>query len=225
MPKDAKKESKDMQYKDMAFEFKREPDADGEFSGYASVFGIVDQGMDVVEMGAFAKSLHKRKPKMLWQHDAKQVIGVWDEVKEDERGLFVKGRLLKEIQQGKEAMSLLSSGAIDSMSIGFRTIEATFEGEGSVRKLLEVELFEISLVTFPMLPDALVTDVKSIKTIRDFEKSLRDAGFSLKEAKAIAADGFKGLAMHRDDVVSELDYVGFDALKSQLAKLQEKLNA
>ncbi len=221
MPKDFE----DIQYKDMAFEFKREPDVDGEFSGYASVFGIVDQGMDVVERGAFIKSLAERKPKMLWQHDQTKIIGVWDEVKEDERGLFVKGRILKDVQQGKEAMALMKAGALDSMSIGFRTINATQEGSGSVRKLLEIELHEISLVTFPMLKEALVTDVKSIKTIRDFEKSLRDAGFSVKEAKAIAADGFEGLAMHRDDVVSELDYEGFDTLKSQLAKLQEKLNA
>lgn len=221
MPKDFE----DIQYKDMAFEFKREPDVDGEFSGYASVFGIVDEGMDVVERGAFTKSLAERKPKMLWQHDKTKIIGVWDEVKEDERGLFVKGRVLKDVQQGKEAMALMKAGALDSMSIGYRTINAAQEGSGSVRKLLEVELFEISLVTFPMLKEAMVTDVKSIKTIRDFEKGLRDAGFSRQEAKAIAADGFEGLAMHRDDVVSELDYEGFDTLKSQLAKLQEKLNA
>ncbi len=214
----------EMQFKNATFEFKREPDMDGEFEGYASVFGIVDEGMDVVERGAFAKSLATRTPKMLWQHGADKPIGVWTEVKEDERGLFVKGRLLKEVQQGKEAMALIKAGAIDSMSIGYRVKEASSEGNGAVRKLLEVELFEISLVTFPMLPAAMITDVKSIKTIRDFEKSLRDAGFSKKEAMAIAADGFKGLAMHRDDVVSEPDYEGFAALKKHLAKLQENLN-
>lgn len=215
----------DVQYKSMSFELKREPDADGEFEGYASVFNIVDQGMDVVERGAFLKSLAGRKPKMLWQHDQKQVIGVWDEVKEDERGLFVKGRILKDVQQGREAMVLMKAGVIDSMSIGYRTIEASSEGSGTVRKLLEVDLFEISLVTFPMLPDATVTDVKSIKTIREFEKALRDAGFSLKEAKAVAADGFAGLAAHRDDAVDKVDAEGMNAFKSQLALLQEKFNA
>ena len=82
----------------------------------------------------------------------------------------------------------------------------------------------MSLVTFPMLPDAQITDVKSIKTIREFEAALRDAGFSKKEAKAVAADGFAGLTMHRDDVVDEVDIEGMNALKSQLAQLQEKFN-
>jgi len=84
-----------MEQKFLSFELKREPDTDGVFEGYASVFGVVDQGMDVVERGAFAKSLGKRKVKMLWQHDTAQVIGVWDEIKEDERGLYVKCRVLK----------------------------------------------------------------------------------------------------------------------------------
>lgn len=217
-----------MDYKALAFELKKEPDADGEFSGYASVFDVVDQGLDVVSPGAFRRSLDAgRKVKMLWQHDMSQPIGVWDEIKEDDRGLFVRGRLLKGIRQAEEAMVLLRSGAMDSMSIGFRTKQASQEGGGSVRRLDEVDLFEISLVTFPMLPDALVTNVKSIKTIRDFEKALRDAGFSQREAKAIAADGFKGLADHRDDV--EVEAVnGFDAktgaeLMDQIRQLQETL--
>ena len=217
--------SETMQFKNATFELKREPDADGVFEGYASIFGVVDQGMDVVERGAFTKSLGSgRKVKLLWQHDMAQPIGVWDEIKEDERGLFVKGRILKDVQKGKEAMALMRAGAIDSMSIGYRTIEAMDEGNGRVRKLMEVELHEVSLVTFPMLPDALITDVKSIKTIREFEKALRDAGFSKKEAKAIAADGFNGLTMHRDDVIDEVDPEAFNSLKSQLAQLQEKFN-
>ena len=218
--------SESIQFKNATFELKREPDADGVFEGYASIFGVVDQGMDVVERGAFTKSLGSgRKVKLLWQHDMAQPIGVWDEIKEDERGLFVKGRILKDVQKGKEAMALMRAGAIDSMSIGYRTIEAMDEGNGRVRKLMEVELHEVSLVTFPMLPDAVITDVKSIKTIREFEKALRDAGFSQKEAKAIAADGFAGLTMHRDDVIDMVDPEAFNGLKSQLAQLQEKFNA
>ena len=93
---------------------------------------------------------------MLWQHDPSQVIGVWDEIKDDARGLFVKGRLLKDVQKGREAMTLLREGAIDSMSIGYRTIAASDEAGGRVRKLDEVDLFEVSLVTFPMLPEARV---------------------------------------------------------------------
>lgn len=194
------------EYKSAAFELKREPDEDGVFEGYASVFGVVDQGMDVVERGAFAKSLGSgRKIKMLWQHGVHDVIGVWDEVREDERGLFVKGRILKDVQKGREAMALLKAGAIDSMSIGYVAKEAVEEGSGRIRKLLEVDLYEVSLVTFPMLPDARVTDVKSIRTIREFENALRDVGFSKNEAKAIAADGFKGLSDRRDAVEDEAE--------------------
>lgn len=215
-------EGKAMEQKSISFELKKEPDSDGVFEGYASVFGIVDQGMDVVERGAFSKSLGKRKVKMLWQHDMAQPIGVWDEINEDERGLFVKGRVLKDVQKGAEAMALMRAGALDSMSIGYRTIAATDEGGGRIRKLLEVDLFEISLVTFPMLPDAKITAVKSITTIRDFERALRDVGFSQSEAKAIAADGFKGLAAHRDDVAETVDNEGLAALQQQLTLLKEK---
>jgi HK97 family phage prohead protease len=184
------------------FEMKREPDADGAFEGYASVFNVVDQGMDVVAPGAFTKTLGSgRKVKMLWQHDTSQPIGVWDEVREDDRGLFVKGRLLKDVRQGAEAIALLRAMAIDSLSIGYRTVEAIEEGQGSVRRLTELDLHEISLVTFPMLESAKITDVKSI---RDFEKILRDAGFSRKDATAIALHGFKAVDPLRDADGDEL---------------------
>jgi len=206
-----------------AFEFKKLPDDDGVFEGYASVFNVVDNGMDVVARGAFTKSLANRKPKMLWQHEMDQPIGVWDEMQEDERGLYVKGRILKDVQQGREAMALIKAGAIDSMSIGYITKSSSEQGGGNIRQLDEVDLFEISLVTFPMLDDAKITAVKSIQTIRDFEKTLRDVGFSQKEAKAIAADGYNGLADHRDDVARVTDTEGQKALMDQLRQLQETL--
>jgi uncharacterized protein len=188
-----------LQTKTAAFEIKREPDEDGTFEGYASVFDVVDQGMDVVAKGAFTKSLGSgRKVKMLWQHDSGKVIGVWDEMREDERGLYVKGRLLKDVTLGREAMALMRAGAIDSMSIGYRTIEAVPEAGGRVRKLTEVDLFEVSVVTFPMNEAARVTDVKSLTTEREFEAFLRDAGYSRKEAKALTLHGFKGLTGLRD---------------------------
>jgi HK97 family phage prohead protease len=215
-----------MEHKSVAFELKKEPDADGVFEGYASVFGVVDQGMDVVERGAFTKTLGSgRNVKMLWQHDSAQPIGVFDVMQEDERGLFVRGRLLKGIRQSEEAMVLMRNGAIDSMSIGYRVAEATEEGGGRIRKLMEVELFEISLVTFPMLEAAKITAMKSITTIREFEGALRDAGFSKTEAKAIAAEGFKGLSDHRDDVDDDLeDDADNLALQSEIQKLMEAFN-
>ena len=213
-----------IQHKAVALTLKREPDQDGVFEGYASVFGVVDQGMDVVERGAFRKSLGSRKVKMLWQHDMSQPIGVWDDIYEDERGLFVRGRLLKEVEKGREAMALLRAGAIDSMSIGYRTMEAIPEGDGRVRKLMEVDLFEISLVTFPMLPDAKVTNVKSITTERDFERFLRDAGYSRKEAVALTLHGFKALLRQRDAGEDEAVTGELDALLSKLTKLKGVFN-
>lgn len=211
-------------HKSFALDLKKEPDEDGYFEGYASVFDVVDQGMDVVTRGAFTKSLGSgRKIKMLWQHDKSQPIGVWDEAREDERGLFVKGRISKDVAKGREAMALMRMGALDSMSIGYRTIKAAQEGNGSVRRLLELDLMEISLVTFPMLEVATVTAVKSIKTIRDFEAFLRDAGYSRKEATAVALHGFKAIDGQREAGAVEADNEGMTALRDQLNRLQRNI--
>lgn len=131
-----------------------------ELEGYASVFGVVDRGGDVVLPGAYAASLKRMaaaggRVRMLWQHDPAQPIGVWDEVREDGRGLWVKGRLLTELERGREAAALLAAGAIDGLSIGYRTVKAERGPQGR-RMLAEVELWEVSLVTFPMLPVARV---------------------------------------------------------------------
>ena len=128
--------------------------------GYASYFGDVDQGGDVVAQGAYAKSLarlgaERRQVKMLWQHDPAQPIGTWDEVREDARGLYVKGRLLEAVGRGREAAALIGAGAIDGLSIGYRTVRASKNDKGQ-RLLQELELWEVSLVTFPMLPSARI---------------------------------------------------------------------
>jgi len=131
-----------------------------EIAGHASLFGAADQGGDVVQRGAYGASLARlaregHGVKMLWQHDPTRPIGVWDEVREDERGLWVKGRLLLEVQAAREAHVLLQAGAIDGLSIGYRTIRAE-KAAGGQRLLHEIELWEVSLVTFPMLPQARV---------------------------------------------------------------------
>ena len=130
-------------------------------AGYASLFGKADQGNDVVQKGAYAASLKRLAArggavKMLWQHDPTQPIGVWDEVREDAMGLWVKGRILTEVEKGREAAALLSAGAIDGLSIGYRTVKSERNGKGQ-RLLSELELWEVSLVTFPMLPEARVS--------------------------------------------------------------------
>lgn len=128
--------------------------------GYASLFGVTDRGGDVVERGAYAASLAAldaggRKVRMLWQHDPAEPIGVWDEVREDGRGLYVKGRLLPDVARSREAAALLEAGAIEGLSIGYRTVRSKKDDAGQ-RRLVELELWEVSLVTFPMLPDARV---------------------------------------------------------------------
>ena len=131
-----------------------------EIEGYASLFGAQDQGGDVVQKGAYARSLEAlkqagRSVRMLWQHDPAQPIGIWDEVREDEQGLYVKGRILDAVEKGREAAALLEAGAIDGLSIGYRTKKAS-KTETGLRLLQELELWEVSLVTFPMLPSARV---------------------------------------------------------------------
>ena len=129
--------------------------------GYASLFGTPDQGKDIVTRGAYAASLAAHlargsKVKMLWQHDPAHPIGVWDEIAEDATGLRVRGRILTETQKGAEAAALVRAGAIEGLSIGYRTVKATRDKEGH-RRLEEVQLWEVSLVTFPMLPTARLT--------------------------------------------------------------------
>ncbi|WP_347313600.1 HK97 family phage prohead protease [Defluviimonas sp. SAOS-178_SWC] len=150
--------------------------------GYASFFGITDQGGDVVVSGAYAKSLERlrmqgRAVKMLWQHDPAQPIGVWDEIAEDGRGLRVKGRILTEVEKGREAAALISAGAIDGLSIGYRTVTAEKDAKGQ-RLLREVELWEVSLVTFPMLPEARVGakgDLPAEAALRELAAVFEDA--------------------------------------------------
>ena len=136
---------------------------DGSFSGYASLFDKVDLGKDVVERGAFAASLRMRGAagiRMLYQHDPNEPIGAWTEIREDARGLFVRGRLTREVARAREVLSLMRAGALDGLSIGFRAVRARRDAGSGVRRILEADLWEISVVTFPMLPGARVEAVK-----------------------------------------------------------------
>jgi HK97 family phage prohead protease len=131
----------------------------GRIRGYASRFGEPDQAGDVVAPGAFAASLARlkaagRSVKFLWQHDPARPIGVWHEVIENRNGLFVSGEVLTDLNLGKEASILMKAGAIDGLSIGYRVIRAENNTETGGRILREVDLWEVSLVTFPMLPTA-----------------------------------------------------------------------
>ena len=139
------------------------PAPPGAFSGYASLFNRPDQAGDVLVPGAFAGALARRGPggvRMLFQHDPASPVGVWRELREDARGLFVRGQLTAGVTQARELGALLQAGALDGLSIGFKTRRARRERSTGRRYLIEVDLWEISLVTFPMLPGARVHALK-----------------------------------------------------------------
>lgn len=142
--------------------------ADGTFSGHAAVFGVEDLAHDVVEPGAFVASLARRGAsgvKMLWHHDPAEPIGRWLEIREDDRGLFVRGRLLPGVARAAEALTLMKAGVLDGLSIGFRTVKGRRDRPAGVRRLIEVDLWEISIVTFPMQPDARVVRVEAASAV------------------------------------------------------------
>ena len=165
----------------------------GMFEGYASVFNNADLGNDVILSGAFTKSLKKtgaKGVKLLYQHKADMPIGVFESIEEDKRGLKVRGKLALQTQMGHEAYELMKMGALDGLSIGFRVSPKgqSYDAKGKRRMIKEVELMEISLVTFPMNPKAKIRSVKGDEfTIREWENGLRDVfHLSRSEAKMAA---------------------------------------
>ena len=182
----------------------------GMFEGYASIFGNKDLGNDVIEKGAFMRSLRRKgakKIKMLYQHDTKEPIGVFDKVMEDQNGLYVKGRLAMGTQQGKEVYELMKMGAIDGLSVGYR-VDAKghhYDDKRKYRVLKEVDLMEISAVTFPMNPRARIQAVKSDMTVREWEHKLREVGnLSHSESKVAASAVHKALSQREVDKDADL---------------------
>jgi hypothetical protein len=136
---------------------------DGAVEGYASLFGEVDQARDMIMPGAFAAALRNRglrRIPMLFQHDAAEPVGVWLEIFEDTRGLYARGRLIPEVMRARELLALVQAGAADGLSIGFRTVKARIDPSTRIRRIDAVDLWEISIVTFPLLPGARVRAVE-----------------------------------------------------------------
>jgi HK97 family phage prohead protease len=195
-----------MKTKDFALQVK-DLSEDGTFEGYGSVFGNVDSYGEKVMPGAFVESLarHKREGSnvlMLWNHDSREPIGVWEDLAEDAKGLWGKGRFLLDIQRAREVHSLAKAKAIGGLSIGYREIEV--EPDGQVRLLKKLDLYEISPVTFPANRRARIESVKSERMeefarrlrdgdpmpIKEFEDILREAGVPKRMATAIASHGY-----------------------------------
>lgn len=192
--------------KDYALEIKSLTE-EGTFEGYASVFGNVDSYGDIIDPGAFSKSLArhakaKTKPLLLWQHNPSTPLGTWESLAEDNKGLRGVGKLLAGVRAADEALILLRGGAVQGLSIGYRVLKYRMEGE--IRHLSELELMEVSIVSFPANGKARVDGVKSEgmdefvrrlregepPSIKEFEAVLRDAGFPKSMATAIASQGY-----------------------------------
>lgn len=188
-----------MKMRNIDFDFHvKEVSDTGKFTGYGSIFGLVDYYGDVVVPGAFISSIQKSKAKqrkipVLWQHDA--AIGVYTEMYEDEKGLYLEGQLQLDVVQGAEARSLMSVGAVTGLSIGFMPVIEEWDKTLGVTKLIQVDLKEVSIVTFPANDDSRIIGVKSIDMITDLksaEQHLRDSGFSRQQAVAFISK-VKGL--------------------------------
>lgn len=199
-----------MQYKTRDFALSVKALEAGQFEGYASVWGVRDSYNEQVMPGAFVESLaaHKRagtQPLMLWQHNPDEPIGVWDDLSEDAKGLYVKGTLLQGVRRADEAAIMLKAGAIRGLSIGYREIDVIPADKGEPRKLIKLGLEEVSVVSFPANRRALVDAVKADERlahfaralrdgdplpIKDFEDILRDAGVPKSMATAIASRGY-----------------------------------
>lgn len=169
---------------------------DGTLEGYGSVFGVRDNYDDVIAAGAFAATLASHKeagtmPAMLWQHDSGEPIGIWVDMAEDSKGLRIKGRLALDTVRGKEAQALLKMGALNGLSIGFMSKQWAYDRDTDVRTLTEIDLWEVSLVTFPANEKARVTTIKAatdeLAVPKDAERILRDAGFSKSDATALVS--------------------------------------
>lgn len=217
-------ERKRVSFIDIVTEQKEEGDAkEMRFKGYGAVFGNVDSYGDVIEEGAFTKTLKAAQksgdfPSMLLQHGGWGMtsadlmpIGVWDQLSEDSKGLAVEG-VLASTQRGQETYTLMSMKprpAISGLSIGYIAKKFTVgtKPEEPRRKLHEIELIEISPVTFPANGKARVTSVKSAADFseREFEQLMQDAGLSRKEARLIMSHGFRHLKAMQDAGSGELD--------------------
>lgn len=224
-----------MENKTFAFELDtKELGRDGEFSGYASVFDIVDQGGDIVDSAALdhVLQLGQKMPKMLWQHDPTKVCGVWDRFTKDAKGLKGYGRLLTESIYGKEAHVLMRAGALDGLSIGYKVEDSEWidTPRGSVRKILKAKLWEVSVVTFPMNAESLVTDVKQLQSPREVEQILRKAGVPGTFAKLVALHGFEGATKRLTQDQRDADEKGekaqqdFSLLLKEIQSLKEIIN-
>lgn len=198
----------------------------GEFEGYGSVFGVKDSHSDIVMPGAFQKSLAAwsrkgRLPSLLWQHNMAEPIGIYSVMSEDDVGLYVKGRLLIDADPlAKRAHAHMKAGSLSGLSIGYILNDYEYDKEKGAFLLKEIDLWEVSLVTFPANDDARISDVKSLLERGELpppgkvERALREVGFSRSQAKGFMARGYG--AIHPREAEAEQ---ALQSLKSLINRL------
>lgn len=229
-PKFGRKHSGALKVRDFDFEVKGVQD-DGSFNGYGSVFGVVDSYQEVVAKGAFTESLGELQAKgrpvpVLWQHRSSEPIGAWNNLKEDDHGLWGDGKILLEAgAMEKRAYEHMKARTVTGLSIGYWVRESSYDEKTGIRTLTKLDLVEISLVTFPANDDARVEAVKfklahgELPTDRELEKYLREAGFSKTRAAGLVSHGLAELRRReseRDVTISP----GLKALSDTLASFK-----
>ena len=215
-----------MRHKTLDFHFDiKSVDDSGIIEGYGSVFDVKDSDNEIIAPGAFLETLQWFRDNglpvpMLWAHQSKEPLGMWEEFREDSHGLYLRGQMLIEkVQSAREKHALAKAKAVSGLSIGFRTLLSQLDRARGATVIEKLRLWEVSLVTFPANEAARLTAVKStgeMPTEREFEEFLRDAGFSRTKAAAIVAKGYRAV-LHGDHAeersLAELKRV-FDELKT-----------
>ncbi len=210
-----------------AFDVKAISDT-GKFSGYAAVFNNIDRANEIVVPGALSESIAALKAAgnrlpFCWQHDFSNPIGDIPVFEEDEKGLYIEGELwLDESEQARIAHRGMKTRAIRGMSFGYQVLADERDAKTGARRLTKLDIFEASAVTLPCNPEAQLEAVKArltdgmLPSLSEFEKFLREAGFSKSQATAIAGRGLRPL------IASESD--PDPATKTAIAALRGKLD-
>lgn len=226
-----RKDGRGLKFRTFAFKASKVGD-DGRFSGYGSVFGVVDSYAEVVAKGAFAESLGEiaatgRTLPALWNHNSNEPIGGYSELAEDDHGLRVDGFLLREeVTRAREVHALMKAGVISGLSIGYYVRESSYDEKTGIRTLKKIDLVEVSPVTFPANDEARIDTIKSklahgtFPTIREFEALLREQGFSKSQAARIASAGYKQFDDLGDPGEDSLQ--GLTDLRKQLSEFSLK---
>lgn len=193
----------------------------GQIEGLLAGFDNVDGGGDRLIYGAFTKSLAARTTPlpMLLHHDQRRPVGVWKEWDERPEGLHVKGALTLASRDAQEAYALAKDGALTGLSIGWSNGRGNIDRTSGVRHIEEAELYEGSLVTFPMNEKTRITSIKSVASVRDIEDLLQQSGMSGRKAKAAASAAWKAINTNDDDEAEAQAAALFNASAARIAAI------